>query len=91
MMYLVSYTLNPPRVLPPAFLTALQGAGEWWHYLDSTWIISTTEDINALSRRIIPPLNPEDRILMVQIMPNAATQGWLAKDAWDWINARRYQ
>lgn len=90
-MYLVTYTLNPPRVPPEAFIAALRNTSEWWHYLDATWILSTPEDIQALSKRIIPPLSPDDRILIAQILPGAATQGWLAQDAWDWINARRYK
>jgi hypothetical protein len=91
MMYLVTFTLNPPRPIPPKFLEALQGTNEWWHYLDTTWLLSTSESQDALGRRIIPPLTKDDRILIVPIPPNVTLTGWLAQEAWDWINQRRYR
>jgi len=90
MMYVVTYTLNPPRVPPPALIAALQSAGEWWHYLDYTWLLVTSESATEVWNRIAPTITPEDRVLIAQITYLAGLQGWLQKDAWDWITARRY-
>ena len=88
MLYLVTYTLNPKRDATK-ILTALQHVGEWWHYLDDTWLISTQETANQLYNRVAPSFFNTDRILIVQITPNATTQGWLTHDAWEWLKQRR--
>ena len=89
MMYLVSYTLNPKRDATK-IITALKSSPDWWHYLDETWLICTSEKVNGLWGRIAPAFINSDRILIVQITPDAASQGWLAQEAWDWFHQRRH-
>ncbi len=89
MMYLVTYQLNPPRK-NPELISELQSIGEWWHYLDHVWLITSPQGANDIYNRLAPHINDPDRILIVEILPAAQTQGWLAQDAWDWINARRF-
>lgn len=90
MMYVVTYTLNPPRPMPQPMTTAIQSVGQWWHYLDNTWILMTSESATEVWNRIAPTITTEDRVLIAQITANAGVQGWLPRDAWDWIHARRY-
>lgn len=90
MMYLVTYMLNPSREAPPGLTQQLQNTREWWHYLDNTWLLSTDETVTDLWARLVGTIRYDDRLLIVQIPGQAPIQGWLAKDAWDWINARRW-
>jgi hypothetical protein len=91
MMYLVAYALNPARVPPTDLITQLHAPREWWHYIDHTWILSTSESVNEVHNRLIKTLTTADRLLVVQVTAVATSQGWLPEEAWDWINARRYQ
>ena len=88
MLYLVSYTLNPPRK-NPELEKALQSTGIWWHHLDFTWIIVSQETIEQLYNRIAPHLHKSDHELILEIPPNARYYGWLPKEAWDWIQNNR--
>ena len=87
MLYVVSYTLEPARV-NMSLITELQGSPDWAHYLDSTWLIATNETAEDLSARIRTHLNAADLLLVVEIKQGSTKQGWLPKDAWDWINNR---
>ncbi len=58
----------------------------WWHYLESTWIIKADDDANSISSKLVPYLKQGDRLLVVEIV-STNKQGWLPKDAWDWLNS----
>ena len=90
MMYLVSYTLNPPRI-NQALEKELQSTGIWWHHLDFTWIIVSGETIEQLYNRIAKHLMQSDHELIFEIPPNARYFGWLPKEAWDWLQNNRYE
>lgn len=90
MMHLVSYTLRPKRDAT-AIITALQQAGEWWHFLDDTWLIVSSETTEQLYGRIIHNFRTNDSILILQVPPDATYHGWLPKEAWDWFDQRRYR
>lgn len=89
MMYVVSYTLNPQR---PSFglVTELQksGGGNWWHYLDTMWIVATVETPQALYERLRPHFLTTDSLLIIELKSGFQRFGWLKKEAWDWIDAR---
>jgi hypothetical protein len=68
---------------PLAMHEALKRSGKWWHYLQSTWIVVTTETPNALASRVHSSMTKGDKLLVVEMTNNY--NGWLPKDAWDWI------
>jgi len=55
----------------------------WWHYLESTWLILTTETAIQLWNRIAKHIHRKDYVLVIEVRDN--TSGWLPKEAWDWI------
>jgi hypothetical protein len=85
-IYLVTYDLHKPERKYKALIDQLQGSQAWWHFLESTWLIQTSEDINTLSNRLITNLDTNDFLLMIEVKRNY--QGWLPKEAWDWMNER---
>jgi hypothetical protein len=89
MIHLLSYQLRPFRYTPALFLE-LQKSLSWSHYLDYTWIVQTPETVEQLYARLAPHFTQQDSFLIVQILPNTPIFGWLPKDAWDWINQRRW-
>lgn len=55
-----------------------------WHYLESTWLVETSLTADAMSERIRAIYQPEYHL--VYKLTKADKQGWLPKEAWDWIN-----
>lgn len=82
--FLVSYDLKVPGRDYSGLYGAIRLSGRWWHYLDSTWIIVTTESAQQISQRLKPHIDNNDYILIIEVVNNIG--GWLPKDAWEWIN-----
>lgn len=81
---MISYDLNSPGQNYKALSDELQNSPDWWHYLDSTWLIYTSETPDQIMNRIASILDKNDRILIIEVKNNK--QGWLTKEAWGWIN-----
>lgn len=62
----------------------LKRSYKWWHYLESTWLIMTTESADELWDRIQPHCHKHDYALVIEVRNNS--QGWLPAAAWQWIN-----
>ena len=62
----------------------LKKSPNWWHYLESTWLVQTHETAHDLWLRILPHIHDRDRVLIIEVRNNS--DGWLPKEAWDWIN-----
>ncbi len=89
MMYVVSYTFNPNRVnLALAEELKKSGGGNWWHNLDSTWIVATHETAEQLFGRIRQYFLDTDSFLIIEIKSGSQRYGWLPKPAWEWIDSR---
>jgi len=91
MIYLVSYDLvkSSERDYTPVY-ESLKAIGPWWHYLESTWIVHTMQDVNYVVDTIHAVMRQGDRLLVVQI-DNQNRNGWLPREAWDWIRAHEEQ
>ncbi len=55
----------------------------WYHCTDKTWLIASYEDINTVNQKLAKHLTNIDYWLVVRISPEY--QGWLPKEAWDWL------
>ena len=82
--YLVSYDLNGPVPSYERFFNELKQSVNWWHYLNSTWIVVRYESLVELAPKLRGLIFNNDRLLIVPAKGPA--DGWLPKDAWDWIN-----
>lgn len=83
-VYCVSYDLNKSGQNYSGLHDELKNSSSWWHYLDSTWLISTHETAKQLSDRLLTKIDTNDRILVIKVTNDYS--GWLTQDAWDWIN-----
>ncbi len=87
-VYIVSYDLNKTGQNYAGLYEELKKSPTWWHYLDSTWLVFTTESAEALWTRISPYLDQNDRALIIKVQPGTSNRsGWLEQKAWDWINS----
>lgn len=84
-LLLITYDLKVPGRDYKVLYDAIKSAPGWWHYLESTWIISTTESLQVWVDRLNGLIDKNDRILVVNIT-GAERNGWLQQDAWQWLN-----
>ena len=82
MILFVSYDLKSARDYTP-FYEALKQQGSWWHYLASTWLISTDKSPTQVAEAVRPFMDSPDFLLVAEM--GKLHQGYLPKSAWDWI------
>lgn len=82
--YFVSYDLKKPGRDYSGLYSALKDLGKWWHYLDSSWLICTSETPEKILSRIKSSIDKGDRVLIIEVRDNC--EGWLPKEAWAWIH-----
>ena len=56
------------------------------HYLGSTWLVDTSLTAQGIWDRLSPHVDTNDFVLVIGITRDS--QGWLPKDAWEWIKSR---
>lgn len=87
MTYLVTYDLRNPRQNYKGLFEELQRSPGWWHYvghyLDSTWLIVTSENAEQIYRRLATHIDKSDSLLVIRVSEDY--YGQLPKEAWDWI------
>jgi hypothetical protein len=86
MILFVTYDLKGGRDYNP-FYEALKLQGPWWHYLASTWLISTGKTPQEVVNGIHLYMDPQDSLLVAEMGEHY--QGYLPKQAWDWINQQQ--
>ncbi|HET8595066.1 MAG TPA: hypothetical protein VFM07_07450 [Intrasporangium sp.] len=62
----------------------IKSVGDWWHYLESTWLVDTSLSCDDIVDRLHKHTDPGDGLLVVDVS-GADRQGWLSQDAWGWI------
>lgn len=82
--YSITYDLKKPGRNYDKLYDAIKKSPKWWHYLESNWIIISSETPNQIWDRIGEHIDKKDFLLIIEIRDNA--QGWLPKGAWDWIH-----
>jgi CRISPR-associated endonuclease Cas2 len=84
MLYLVTYDLNKPKQDYENLFSALKKTGTWWHHLDSTWLVKSSETVEDFANRIKKEIDQNDSLLIVEITKDSY-KGWLTQKAWDWL------
>jgi len=55
--------------------------------LDSVWFVSSTSSADQIDADVRTQMDNNDRLFVTKIV-SGQHQGWLAKNVWEWINAR---
>jgi len=82
--FCVSYDLNKSGQRYKELHEELERSSNWWHYLDSTWLVITNETVDQLADRLRAEMDSNDSLLCIEVRRNF--NGWLPQDAWDWIS-----
>lgn len=87
MIYAITYDLNKPGQDYDGLYDAVKSCGAWWHYLDSFWLVDTNLSAKEIWDKLSSKIDKSDRVLIAGIARDYS--GWLAQDAWDWVNERK--
>jgi hypothetical protein len=89
MVLIITFAHNSPAKDYTSFFEAIKSnANEWWHFMESTWIVTTHHSANEFARLLYPHILNTDYLLVARL--SNEYQGWLPKDAWDWLNSKLY-
>jgi hypothetical protein len=83
-VYSLTYDLKKPNRDYTGLYEELKNTTKWWHYLESTWLLSTIETPNQIWDRIRGHIDQNDSILIIEVRHNYS--GWLPTEAWEWID-----
>jgi hypothetical protein len=81
---LVTYDLRGQRDYA-SFYATLGQQGPWWHYVSSTWLLSTERSPEEVAESLRSHLDPNDSILVTEMARGARYAGILPEPAWQWI------
>jgi len=74
--YVVGYDLNKPGQNYTKLIERLQSYPNWWHYLDSTWVIKTDWTTMQLRDDLLPYIDKNDELLVVRLEGEGAWYGF---------------
>jgi hypothetical protein len=86
MIYSINYDLKKPGRDYEGLYKAIKNCGDWWHYLESTWLVDSNFDASRIWETVKGHIDINDRMLIAGVTRDYS--GWLPNDAWDWINQR---
>lgn len=82
-IYIISYDLKQSDKDYSGMYESIKAFDNWWHYLESTWIIKTDDASEEVFNKLKPHIDDDDNLLIIEV--GKKRQGWLPKKAWDWI------
>jgi hypothetical protein len=82
--FAINYDLKAPGRDYTGLYEEIKKSGQWWHYLESTWLVATSETPTQIWNRCAKHIDKNDYLLIIEV--RNYVQGWLPQDAWDWIN-----
>jgi hypothetical protein len=82
MILIVTYDLRSPQDYHN-FYEVVKQQGKWWHYMASTWLLSTQKTPQEVVDAILPHMDVQDLLLVCEL--SNKYQGRLPKPAWEWI------
>jgi hypothetical protein len=86
-IYAINYDLKRPGQNYKELFDAIKTSGSsWWHYLGSTWLVDSSLTAKGVWDHLAPRVDKNDFVLVIGVTRDY--QGWLPKEAWDWINGR---
>lgn len=73
---LISYDLNKPGQDYTDLIEAIKKIGNWWHCLDSTWIVKSNNAPTEIRNYLKPHIDASDELLVVHLSGEGAWAGF---------------
>lgn len=85
-IYFVGYDLTKkPFQNYENLIAAIKKYGTYWGNLDSTWLISTTQNSEQVRDSLKQHMHKDDRLLVIKLAPEAAWSGTFSDTAVKWL------
>jgi hypothetical protein len=85
-VFLIGYDLRKPGQDYTALTTAIKDYPGWWHHLDSTWFVVSSESAETIRNHLIQFIDSNDKLMVAKVRREAAWFG-LTKEESDWIQS----
>lgn len=82
--YSITYDLKAPGRNYESLYEAIKQTGQWWHYLESTWLVATDKTSQQIWDSLAPSIDKNDSLLIIEIRKDR--YGLLPAKAWEWID-----
>lgn len=82
--YLIGYDLNKSGQNYATLIEEIKKLGNWWHCLDSTFIIISSSTAVAIRDHLQQYVDSNDKLLVVLLSREAAWAG-LSEECSDWL------
>lgn len=80
--YMIGYDLNAPGKDYTKLIEKIKSLGSnWWHYLDSTWIVKHDGPATAIRDALKPYLDANDELVVAKLTGEAAWSGFDEKSS----------
>lgn len=84
MVYMISYDLHSPTKNRESVEEDIKSFGTWCKYLTTTFLISTSSDLEIVSGKCVSHLDGNDSMIISKV--TKPIKGWLTQDQWKWIS-----
>lgn len=84
--YIIGYDLNKTGQNYNDLIEAIKSLGEWWHCLDSTWIIKTDQTITQVRDSLSTRMDANDQLLVAELSGKAAWAGF-SEECSSWLTS----
>jgi hypothetical protein len=81
---LITYDLNSPGQKYERIHEAIKAQGDWWHHMESTWIVVTSKTASEVFAALNDHIDGTDRAIVVDITGQQYS-GWQQEESWDWL------
>jgi len=83
---LIGYDLNNQKNYD-GLIESIKSLGKWWHYLDSTWLVVTTQTPKEVRDRLNAYLDSDDELLVIDVTGRSrAWNGGFVESAQNWLS-----
>ncbi len=85
---MVGYDLNKPnKDYDPLIKQLKEGYGDWWHHLDSTWLIKTTKSAKAVRDELKSYIDDDDELVVINVTDDARAWTGFNASGSKWLKA----
>lgn len=81
---LISYDLGKPAREYEKLYEAIKSLGNWWHCLESVWIVKTNKSAAQVRNALTPHIDANDKLAVLTLEGGWATMN-LSKECNDWL------
>jgi hypothetical protein len=84
-LFLIGYDLDKPNQDYESLFEAIKSLGNWWHHLDSTWLVESTKDFKEVRDLLKQHIKKNDKLLVYDVTGRPAAWAGFNEKASKWL------